>query len=80
MAASHFKGHPQGDKPSATKETHPKHNWFAICCDVRLFFTKMLEHFAAAGGPKTINTEKLICCTKCCNFFAPAGVPKEKKK
>ena len=30
MAVSHFKGHPQVDKPSETNKKHPKHNCFPL--------------------------------------------------
>ena len=52
MAASHFKGHPQGDKPSETKKTNPKTEVIYNLLRFRQLFTKMVEHFAPAGGPK----------------------------
>ena len=30
MAASHFKGHPQGDKPPHTKKTHAEHMYIYV--------------------------------------------------
>ena len=60
VAASQFKGHPQGDKVSETKKIHPKHDSLAACYDVHQFFAEMLEPFALAVNPKTKHVKKKV--------------------
>ena len=68
MAKSHFKRHPKGSKPSATKNRHPK--WINLHgYDCLLFLTKMLEDVCPCGRPKAKTYETRMFDLKCSNLL-----------
>ena len=59
MAASHFKKHPQGEKPSQTKKTHPKHDRFTFVNDFPMFDNKHLNILPLRPAQKQKTKKKL---------------------
>ena len=79
MAASHFEGHPQGDKPSETKKTHPTNNWFAVCYDFCCFWRKCLNILPLRAAQNQKTSEQLICGLKSSNFLPLRATQKQQK-